>query len=351
MSLPFTFAPEQITQRPRALTYDDVLLVPALSGISSRSLPILKTRLTKKIEIHIPIISANMDTITEKEMALAMAHLGGVGILHRFMPINDQVKQVQDLKNQGIYPIAASVGIKPEDRQRAQALVNAGVDILTVDIANGYLLAMHEFVAWCKKEFPHVEIIAGNVASGPGAKALIEAGADAVKVGIGPGSMCTTRLITGVGVPQLTAIAWCAQACKPFNVPIIADGGIRHPGDIVKALAAGADTVMVGWLLAGTQETPGPMIEGQKIYRGMASRSAQESWRGGLPLGMAPEGESRQVAFKGSVKELVPEILGGIRSAMTYLNASNIAELRKNALFVEITPQGWNESVAHGLLR
>ena len=234
-------------------------------------------------------------------------------------------------------------------RDRAKKLVEAGVQILTIDIAHGHSVQMLETMKWCKDNFPKIDIIAGNVATPEATEELIEAGADAIKVGIGPGSMCTTRIITGAGVPQLTAVALCAEVGKDRGVPIIADGGIKTSGDIVKALSAGANVVMLGSMLSGTIETPGEIKHGRKQYRGMASRSAQDSWRGGVPEGMAPEGESTTVSVKGHVKDVIMELSGGIRSGMTYVNASTIDELCEKARFIEMSTSGMSESRAHGL--
>ena len=347
MKLMFTWS--EIPERGRGLTFDDVLLIPCKSEVRSRRDPSLKSRLTKKIEIETPIISANMDTITESDMAAAMSHLGGVGILHRFMSTEDQVKEVLKLKDQGVTILAASIGVNEEDRERARALLKAGVNLLTIDIAHGHSIQMLETMKWIKDFSPTTEIIAGNVATPEATIEMIEAGADAVKVGIGPGSMCTTRIITGCGMPQLTAIALCAEAAERFQVPVIADGGMRTSGDLVKAFAAGASTIMLGSMLAGTIETPGEIKHGRKLYRGMASRSAQTSWRGGVPQGMAPEGESTQVSVKGHVKDVISEVTGGIRSGMSYLNATAISDIREKARFIEMSASGIHESRAHGL--
>ncbi len=349
MSLKLMFNWQELTLRGKAYTFDDVLLVPHKSEIRSRRHPELNTQLTRDISLKLPFISANMDTITEAQMAISMGHLGAVGILHRFMSINEQVNQVQAIKEAGTIPIAASIGVNEDYKERAKALAEAGAQILTIDIAHGHSLAMIETLTWIKKELPSLQLIAGNVATAQSVIDLIEAGADAIKVGIGPGSMCTTRIITGCGIPQLTAISLCAQAARPLGVPIIADGGIRSSGDIVKALAAGASSVMLGSLLSGTIETPGEIRGGMKQYRGMASKSAQASWRGGVPEGMAPEGESTLVPVKGNVSHVINELAGGIRSGMSYLNALQISEIPEQALFIEMTPMGIFESRAHGL--
>jgi IMP dehydrogenase len=208
---------------------------------------------------------------------------------------------------------------------------------------------MFETIRWVKETYPELEVIAGNVATPQATKELIEAGADAIKVGIGPGSMCTTRIITGCGVPQLTAIALCAEITQKHNIPLIADGGIKTSGDIFKALASGADLVMLGSVLSGTIETPGEIRNGKKQYRGMASKSAQVSWRGGVPTGMAPEGESTFVSVKGHVSDVISELSGGIRSGMSYINAQELSEIKEKAFFMEMSAQGYMESVAHGL--
>lgn len=335
--------------RGRGLTFDDVLLIPAKSDIRSRRTPSLKTKLTKNIEIETPIISANMDTVTEADMAIAMNQLGAVGIIHRFISIEQQVEEVNKLKNSGAKILSASIGVSDDFKERAHALVKAGVNVMTIDIAHGHSVQMMDTMKWLKDTFPTVELIAGNLATPDAARDLIEAGAGAIKVGIGPGSMCTTRIITGCGVPQLTAIALCVEVADDYGVPVIADGGIRTSGDMVKAFAAGASSVMLGSMLSGTIETPGVIVNGRKQYRGMASKSAQVSWRGGVPEGMAPEGESTFVTVKGHVKDVILEITGGIRSGMTYVNASNLQEIREKARFIEMSSSGATESRAHGV--
>jgi len=346
------FSASQIVERSKGLTFDDVLLMPRHSEMNSRRSPSLESRVTKNFTLKTPIISANMDTVTEAQMAIKMAELGGLGILHRFMSPEEQVNQVklmwEKIKSLGL-PIAASIGVKEEGMKRADMLADAGVDIFTIDIAHGDSVMMLEVLDYVKKKYPKIDVIAGNTAMPDGVQRLINHGADAVKVGIGPGSMCTTRIITGCGVPQLTAVAMCVLEAQKYGVPVIADGGIKTSGDIVKAFAAGAQTVMLGSMLSGCLETPGEIEGGRKRYRGMASKDAQVSWRGELPTGMAAEGESRWVACKGSVSNIVNELSGGIRSGMTYLNATNISEIHQNARFMEMTSSGMMESKPHGL--
>ena len=345
-----TFNGPGILQRGRGLTYDDVLIVPSKSAVRSRRDPALDARVTRRHMMKLPFISANMDTVTESKMAIAMAHLGGLGILHRFMTVEQQIAEVNKMHAAQLTLVAASVGVGEEARGRAEALVAAGVNLLTIDIAHGHSTAMLETLKWLRDKFgDRVDLIAGNVATPEATQDLIDAGADTIKVGIGPGSMCTTRLITGAGVPQLTAVAWCAPIAHAAGVPVIADGGLKTSGDVVKALAAGADSVMLGSLLAGTLETPGEVHQGRKAYRGMASRAAQTSWRGGLPQGMAPEGEATSVAIKGTVADVLNEMAGGLRSGMSYVNATTLNEIPERARFVEMTANGFRESVAHGV--
>ncbi len=343
------FSWKDVKNRGRGLTFDDVLIVPARSDVRSRRDPKLETQLTRKIKIDTPLISANMDTVTESEMAIAMGQLGAFGILHRFMPIEDQVAQIRKCREAGLKNIGASIGVVDDFKERAKALFDAGANILTVDIAHGHSVSMMETIKWLKDSLSSVEVIAGNLATPEAAHDLIEAGADAIKVGIGPGSMCTTRIITGCGVPQFSAIALCAEVAHERGVPLIADGGLRTSGDIVKAFAAGASTVMLGSMLAGTLETPGEIKGGRKQYRGMASKAAQVSWRGGVPEGMAPEGEATQINVKGRVRDVVSELTGGIRSGMSYVNAVELHEIREKARFIEMTAAGVQESRAHGV--
>lgn len=346
MSLIFDWS--EIKLRQKGLTFDDILIVPSKSDVRSRRVPDLSTQLTKNIKLQIPIISANMDTITEASMALAMDKLGGFGILHRFMTAEEQIAQVSLLKDHNVKYISASIGVGDESKERAKLLIEAGVNLITIDIAHGHSVQLIETLQWLKKNYPYIEVIAGNIATPEGVVDLIEAGADAIKVGIGPGSMCTTRIVTGCGVPQMTAIALCVEAANKYGVPVIADGGLRTSGDVMKALSAGASCVMLGSMLSGTLETPGEVKGGKKLYRGMASKSAQTSWRGGVPEGMAAEGESTSVFIKGHVKDVVLEICGGIRSGMSYINAHVLSEISQKARFIEMSASGIRESHAHG---
>ncbi len=347
------FNADQITERNKGLTYDDVLLMPRHCEITSRTIPSLKSRITKNFSSEVPFIAANMDTVTEEAMAIAMGKLGAVGSLHRFLSPEQQAQEVKNIlaakkEIPGLFA-AASVGVKEEGMRRADLLVDAGVEILTLDIAHGDSVMMLEVLEYLKKTHPHVDVIAGNVAMPDGVKRMIDAGADSIKVGIGPGSMCTTRIITGCGVPQLSAVALCVAEARKHDIPVIADGGLKNSGDIVKAFAAGAESVMLGSILAGTLESPGEVVGGMKKYRGMASKDAQVSWRGNMQKGMAPEGESRMIPCKGSVAGVINELAGGVRSGMTYLNAQNLTDINKNALFMEMSASGMVESKPHGM--
>ncbi len=467
------------------LTFDDVLLVPRHSSITSRSQVSTGTRLTRRLNLNIPVISANMDTVTEAAMAIAMAREGGLGVIHRFMTIERQAAEVlrvkrkesyvvespteispgetvaraeELMKEEGVggllvigdggellgivttrdvlfaqnwqapvssvmtprdrlvtaaentdpeaatrilhqhrieklplldahgrvhglitakdivktlkYPqatkdgkgrlrVGAAVGTKPEDVQRARACVEAGVDVLVLDIAHGHSEHSMEMVQYLKKNFPDVEVIAGNVATADGFRDLFKAGADAVKVGVGSGSICITRIVTGYGVPQLTAILDCAAAARETGIPMIADGGIRTGGDLTKALAAGADTVMVGSLLAGTEESPGASVirddRRYKVVRGMASLSANvdrkaidtseitlDDWDK-----VVPEGVEAVVPYRGPVADVLHQLVGGLRSGLSYAGAGSIADLQKNAEFIRITGAGMRESGPH----
>jgi IMP dehydrogenase len=337
------------------LSFDDVLLVPRYSDILSRGEVDTRTVLSnnkKTFSLAIPIMSANMDTITESSMAIIMAKMGGLGIIHRFLSIDEQVGEVKKVKAQGLL-VGAAVGVKDGERDRARALVMAGADLLALDIAHGHSKYAIEKVKFIKKEFPLVFIVAGNVATAEGFKDLVNAGADAVKVGIGAGSICTTRIVTGFGIPQISAILNCSKIAKKTKVSLISDGGIKSSGDIVKALAAGADAVMMGNVIAGTDEAPGEMIEisGKKYksYRGMASLQANLN-RPDAKQNMdeiIEEGVSAYVPYKGKAEDIIKKMVGGMRSGLSYAGARNIKELQEKAAFVRITQAGLRESNAH----
>jgi len=350
------------------LTYDDVLLLPDASEVVPSEVD-TSTRLTRKISLRVPLISSAMDTVTESKMAIAMAKAGGIGIVHRNLPIEDQVKHVQAVKKaDASYLVGAAVGVGEDGFARALAVIEAGVDVVVVDTAHGHHRAVLDAIARIKEAHPQIQIIGGNVATRAGAQALINAGADAVKVGVGPGSICTTRVVAGVGVPQVTAIMEAHKACVKADIPLIADGGLQYSGDIAKAIVAGADTVMLGSLLAGCDESPGELVELQgrkfKAYRGMGSLGAMQS-RGEQKSyskdrymqddvlsedKLVPEGIEGKVAYRGSVSDTVHQLVGGLRSGMGYAGAATIDDLQKNGHLIQITAAGLQESHPHDVL-
>lgn len=467
------------------LTFDDVLLVPKRSSIASRTAVTTTARLTRRLHLAIPILSANMDTVTEAPMAVAMARAGGIGIVHRFMTVERQASEVARVKrtesyvveapatitptatvqtaqevmqtdniggllvvdntgrllgmltsrdvlfadphatvetvmtarpklvtvddhtdletarhilyehrieklplvdeqnhvhglvtaqdilklqehpnatkdSKGRLRVGAAIGVRADDLERAAACVNAGVDVLVVDIAHGHSDHEIKMIQELKRRFPQVEVIGGNVATAEGVRDLTEAGADAIKVGVGSGSICITRVVTGFGVPQLTAILDCAAAARELDIPLISDGGIRTGGDLTKALAAGAETVMIGSLLAGTEESPGASVirDGRrfKVVRGMASLTANldrqaidkgrevdpEDWEK-----VVPEGVEAVVPYRGKAADVLHQLVGGLRSGLSYAGATTLHELQDNAEFLRMTAAGMRESGAH----
>lgn len=334
------------------LTFDDVLLVPQRSSIRSRFDVSLHTQVSRRISLEVPVVAANMDTVCEAEMAIALGRLGGMGAIHRFSTVAAQANMVRRVKEAGEFPVGAAIGTDRDTLERGAALAGAGVDALVLDIAHGHADHAIEVLAKVKAEFPEVDVIAGNVATRQGAQELADAGADAVKVGVGPGGVCTTRLVAGVGVPQLTAVAECADVFGPSGdrIPVIADGGIRTSGDIAKALAAGASTVMIGSLFAGTKESPGEVEQSSrglvKRVRGMASFEAIEARaaREGETVDdeyfeqRAPEGVEGTVPYRGEVSKLLNALLAGLRSGMSYTDARSIEEFWEKAEFVRVTP-------------
>jgi len=350
------------------LTYDDVLLLPDASDVVPSEVN-TSTRLTRGINLRIPVVSSAMDTVTESTMAIAMAHAGGIGIIHRNLPVEDQVKHVLAVKKANTeYLVGAAVGVGDDGFHRALELIKVGVDVVVVDTAHGHHRAVLEAIECIKAAHPEIQIIGGNVATRAGAQALINAGADAVKVGVGPGSICTTRVVAGVGVPQVTAIMEAHKACVKAEVPLIADGGLQYSGDIAKAIVAGADTVMLGSLLAGCDESPGELIEinGRKFkgYRGMGSLGAMQS-RGEQKSyskdrymqddvlsedKLVPEGIEGKVAYRGPVAATVHQLVGGLRSGMGYAGAATIADLQKSGQLIQITSAGLQESHPHDVM-
>jgi IMP dehydrogenase len=467
----------------KALTYDDVLLVPQYSDVDSRRTLSTKSWLTKTITLHMPIVSANMDVVTESEMAITMAREGGIGIIHRFLSIAEQARQIQRVKKaesfvvddpitmteshtvgdvmrvveetgtggilivdenkkligivstrdllfetdvdrpvtaimsrnlhtaspgttlkeaerllheyrveklplvyedgrvaglvtlkdimkitqypaatkdaRGRLAVGAAVGVREKEMRRVEAVLAAGADCIVVDIAHGDSHLEVEMIRNIRRHFPEAQIIGGNVATADGTKRLIEAGADAVKVGVGPGSICITRQVAGSGVPQFTAVIECAEAAREYGVPIIADGGIRQPGDLAKAIAAGAQTAMIGSLLAGTDESPGLVMTRRghryKASRGMASREANidRNKREGNDLTQeeveeyVAEGVEAAVPYRGKAREVLTQLIGGLQSGMSYSGANNLEEFQQKAIFVRMTGAGLRESGPH----
>ncbi|CAM4276852.1 IMP dehydrogenase [Erysipelothrix inopinata] len=356
-----------------AYTFDDLLLVPAKSQIVPAQVN-LKTRLTDKITLNIPIVSAAMDTVTEDAMAIMLAKLGGMGFVHKNMPVEDQAQMVRNVKEaasdvenyadanidgQGRLRVGAAVGVGQASLDRVRALVEAGVDIVAVDSAHGHSEGVIETVKAIRQEFQDLDIVGGNIVTAQGATDLIYAGANVIKVGVGPGSICTTRVVAGVGVPQLTAVNDVYSVARQYGVGVIADGGIKLSGDISKALAAGADCVMLGGLLAGSEETPGEVLEvfGKKVktYVGMGSLSAMQRgssdryFQGGVKelSKLVPEGIEATVPYKGSIKDVIYQMLGGVRSGMGYCGCATIEEMHLKARFVKITGAGLQESHPH----
>jgi len=467
-----------------ALTFDDVLLVPDESEVMPRDVE-TSTRLTRSIHLNIPIVSSAMDTVTEARTAIAMAQQGGIGVIHKNLPVADQALEVAKVKKfesgmvvnpvtiepdaplqravalmnehdisgipvtrggqlvgilthrdlrfernltqpvekvmtrelvtaregvtqedakvllhkhriekllvvdetgklvglitikdiektqrhpnsskdaMGRLLAAAAVGVGPDREERIEALVQAGVDLVVIDTAHGHSRNVLDSVRATKKRFPDLQLVAGNIATGGGAKALVDAGVDGVKVGVGPGSICTTRIVAGVGVPQLTAISEAVKVCQPAGVPVIADGGIKYSGDVVKALAAGANTVMIGSLFGGCEEAPGEVILFQgrsyKQYRGMGSVGAMKAgskdryFQGDVEdeIKLVPEGIEGRVPYKGSLAMIVHQLMGGLRAGMGYLGCRNIEELRVKPRFVRMSAAGLRESHVHDVI-
>ena len=358
----------------KGLTFDDVLLIPAESHVLPNEVK-LDTKLAPNLQLHIPLISAGMDTVTEGNMAIAMAENGGLGVIHKNLSIEAQVEEVKKAKgktvdpnlphpavdNQGRLLAAAAVGVTSDTFERAESLLEAGADAIVIDTAHGHSAGVLRKIKEIREHFPNATLIAGNVATGEGTAALFDAGVDVVKVGIGPGSICTTRIVAGVGVPQITAIYDAASVAQKYGKKIIADGGIKYSGDVVKALAAGGNAVMLGSMFSGTTEAPGTIFtnEGKqfKSYRGMGSVGAMSQqhgssdryFQGGVNEAnkLVPEGVEALVPYKGDVSNIIYQIDGGLRAGMGYVGAGTIKELIENSQFVQITNAGLRESHPH----
>ena len=358
----------------KGLTFDDVLLIPAESHVLPNEVK-LDTKLAPNLQLHIPLISAGMDTVTEGNMAIAMAENGGLGVIHKNLSIEVQVEEVKKAKGKTVDPnlphpavddqgrllAAAAVGVTSDTFERAESLLEAGADAIVIDTAHGHSAGVLRKIKEIREHFPNATLIAGNVATGEGTAALFDAGVDVVKVGIGPGSICTTRIVAGVGVPQITAIYDAASVAQKYGKKIIADGGIKYSGDVVKALAAGGNAVMLGSMFSGTTEAPGAIFtnEGKqfKSYRGMGSVGAMSQqhgssdryFQGGVNEAnkLVPEGVEALVPYKDDVSNIIYQIDGGLRAGMGYVGAGTIKELIENSQFVQITNAGLRESHPH----
>ena len=355
-----------------ALTFDDVLLVPSYSEVLPREVS-TRARFSRNILLNIPVVSAAMDTVTEADMAIALARKGGIGVIHKNMSIEAQATLVRQVKEAGYefekipctdaagrLRVAAGIGITGDALLRTAAVVEAGADAIVLDSAHGDSQGVIETLKRVKAGFPDLDVVVGNIATEDAARRLMEAGADSLKVGIGPGSICTTRIIAGVGVPQISAIYEIYKAAAGSGVPVIGDGGLRYSGDIVKALAAGADCVMIGSMFAGTDEAPGAIIEERgkkyKAYRGMGSVDAMKAgsrdryFQDGedSTKKLVPEGVVARVPYKGSVRDIIYQLVGGIRSGMGYCGAADIEALHR-ARFVRITANGLVENHPHDI--
>lgn len=356
----------------KGLTFDDVLLIPAESHVLPNDVD-TSVRLSDDVKLNVPFLSASMDTVTTSDMAIAMAEVGGLGVIHKNMIIDDQAAEVKKVKavektdktpNAAVDAnnhllCAAAVGVTSDTFKRVEALFAAGADAIIIDTAHGHSAGVIRKVKEIKAKYADKTIIAGNVATGQATNDLFEAGVDVVKVGIGPGSICTTRIIAGVGVPQLTAVYDAAEVARKWGKPIIADGGIKYSGDAAKAIAAGGNAVMLGSMLSGTDEAPGEIFEENgikyKAYRGMGSvgamqhGSADRYFQGEVNEAnkLVPEGIEARVEYKGSAKDVVFQMVGGLRAAMGYTGSKDIQAMNDDAQFVQITSAGLIESHPH----
>ncbi len=342
-----------------SLTFDDVLLLPRYSNVLPSQTDI-SIELTKKINLKVPFLSSAMDTVTEAKMAVAIAKAGGIGIIHRNLNIKKQTDEIALVKKKKLL-VGAAVGTDSDDIKRAKSLIDYGCDLIVIDTAHGHSEKVLITLSKLKKIRGKIPICVGNIATGEAAKKLFNSGADIIKVGIGPGSICTTRMVAGIGVPQISAIMEVRQALKNKKIKIISDGGIKFSGDIAKALAAGADAIMMGSIFAGTDESPGKKfkIKGKvyKQYRGMGSIGAMSSGSANRYFQkkfkdkskFVPEGVEGRVEYKGNVSKIIYQLQGGLRSSMGYIGAKNLNQIKKNAKFIKITKAGFYESMVHSV--
>lgn len=342
---------------PLGLSFDDVLLEPQYSHTEPRNVS-TDTKICE-LFLKIPILSAAMDTLTGRDMALALGREGGLGVVHKSMSIDEQCSIISEVSQAG-YISAAAIGANPQAIERTEALINAGCSIIFIDSAHGHSKNVLETVKDIKARFPNVKLVAGNVVTKKAAEDLVALGVDGIKVGMGPGAICTTRIVAGIGMPQLSAIMNVRAALLDTNVTLIADGGIRNSGDIVKALAAGADAVMIGGQLAGTDEALGSLVtkNGKKFknFRGMGSLGAMAEgssdryFQSGVDVAkLVPEGVEALVPYRGSVGNVLSQLVGGLRSGMGYIGAGSVKEMRTQGKFIQITTAGVLESHPHDL--
>jgi len=342
-----------------SFTFDDVTLVPQYSSVLP-SETITAIKLSNNLNLQIPLMSSAMDTVTESKMAIAISKLGGIGVVHRNLSIEKQVMEIKKVKKNN-YLVGAAIGVSPVDFERAEELSRVKTDLIVIDTAHGHTQKVLNMIRKIKKKIRNCTLCAGNIATGKAAKFLADSGVDIVKVGIGPGSICTTRLVAGIGVPQLSAVLDVKKALMNYRTKIISDGGIKFSGDLAKAIAAGADAIMIGSLFSGTIESPGKIIKHKgklyKNFRGMGSVGA-------MAVGSAdryyqkkykdvskyvPEGVEGLVKFNGTVEKVIYNLIGGLKSSMGYLGAKTIKDLQKKGEFIKITKAGFYESMVHNV--
>ena len=342
-----------------SLTFDDVTLVPQYSSVLPNN-TITKCKLSKSLNLQIPLISSAMDTVTESKMSIALSKSGGIGVIHRNLSIEKQIIEVQKVKKNDCL-VGAAIGVSPKDIERAEELARIKTDLIVIDTAHGHTKKVLSTIKKIKKKLKNSTLCVGNIATGKAARFLADNGVDIVKVGIGPGSICTTRLVAGIGVPQLSAIIDVKKSLKKYRTKIISDGGIKFSGDLAKAITAGADAIMIGSLFSGTVESPGKIIKYKgklyKNFRGMGSVGAMNAGSADRyyqkkfkdVTKYVPEGVEGMVKFKGSVNEIIYNLVGGLRSSMGYLGAKTIKDLQKKGQFLKISKAGFYESMVHNV--